>query len=171
MAEQNNDALKTEELAQLVRDIRDRVRARYPDASNGVARVSVADLMPLVHARDSAEAKVASIGSVNPRPAGPLNTVVQALKRTIARGLDWFVRDQVVFNREIMACVEATLEALNRETREDDTHPSPNDRFRFTRRITSQTEPALSGMVWDLFTNREALTSEMTKMVQGNLGG
>ncbi|HEY6244116.1 MAG TPA: M48 family metalloprotease [Pyrinomonadaceae bacterium] len=66
---------------------------------------------------------------------------------------------------------EATREALNRETSEDDTHPSPNDRFRFTRRITSQTEPALSGMVWDLFTNREALTSEMTKMVQGNLGG
>jgi len=66
---------------------------------------------------------------------------------------------------------EAAREALNRETSEDDTHPSPNDRFRFTRRITSQTEPALSGMVWDLFTNREALTSEMTKMVQGNLGG
>ena len=66
---------------------------------------------------------------------------------------------------------EATREALNRETSEDDTHPSPNDRFRFTRRITSQTEPALSGMVWDLFTNREALTSEMTKMVQGQLGG
>ena len=66
---------------------------------------------------------------------------------------------------------EATSEALNRETSEDDTHPSPNDRFRFTRRITSQTEPALSGMVWDLFTNREALTSEMTKMVQGQLGG
>jgi hypothetical protein len=66
---------------------------------------------------------------------------------------------------------EATREALNRETSEDDTHPSPNDRFRFTRRITSQTEPALSGMVWDLFTNREALTAEMTNMVQGQLGG
>jgi len=62
-------------------------------------------------------------------------------------------------------------EAAREETSEDDTHPSPNDRFRFTRRITSQTEPALSGIVWDLFTNREALTAEMTKMVQGNLGG
>jgi len=66
---------------------------------------------------------------------------------------------------------EATREALDRKTSEDDTHPSPNDRFRFTRRITTQTEPALSGMVWDLFTNREALTAEMTKMVQGKLGG
>jgi len=64
-----------------------------------------------------------------------------------------------------------TQEALNRETSEDDTHPSPNDRFRFTRRITTQTEPALSGMVWDLFTSREALTTEMTSMVQGQLSG
>jgi Zn-dependent protease with chaperone function len=64
---------------------------------------------------------------------------------------------------------EATREALNRETSEDDTHPSPTDRFRFTRRITSQTEPMVSGMVWDLFTNREALTAEMTSMVQGQL--
>jgi 2-polyprenyl-3-methyl-5-hydroxy-6-metoxy-1,4-benzoquinol methylase len=111
--EQNNDPLKTEELAQLVRDIRERVRARYPGPTDGGARMTVADLMPLVHARDSAEAKVASIGSVNPRAPGVLNTLIQALKRTISRGLDWFVRDQVVFNREIMACVEATLEALN----------------------------------------------------------
>ncbi|MCU1273178.1 MAG: Methyltransferase type 11 [Bryobacterales bacterium] len=117
MPEQNNDALKTEELAQLVRNIRERVRARYPGPSNGGSRVSVADLMPLVHARDSAEAKVAAIGSVNPRPPGPLNALVQTLKRTISRGLDWFVRDQVVFNREIMACVEATLEALNEVNR------------------------------------------------------
>ena len=73
----------------------------------------------------------------------------------------------VIENADI---VEAAREALNRETSEDDTHPSPNDRFRFTRRITSQTEPAVSGMVWDLFTNREALTAEMTSMIQGQLG-
>ena len=33
----------------------------------------------------------------------------------IARGLGWFVRDQVEFNRAILACVEAQLEA-SRET-------------------------------------------------------
>jgi len=59
---------------------------------------------------------------------------------------------------------------LNRETSEDDTHPSPTDRFRFTRRITTQTEPPISGMVWDLFADREALTTEMTAFVQGELG-
>lgn len=70
-------------------------------------------------------------------------------------------------NPDIAAAAE---EALNRETSEDDTHPSPNDRFRFTRRITTQTEPLISGMVWDLFTNREALTLEMTSMIQGEIG-
>jgi len=59
---------------------------------------------------------------------------------------------------------------LNRETSEDDTHPSPTDRFRFTRRITTQTEPPISGMVWDLFADRAALTTEMTAFVQGELG-
>jgi hypothetical protein len=56
--------------------------------------------------------------------------------------------------------------ALNRETSEDDTHPSPVDRFRFTSRIVSQSEPPLSGMVWDLFKNREKLTTEMTSLIQ-----
>jgi len=111
--EQNNDALKTEELAELVREIRERVRARHPSSPDGSAPFAGADLMPLVHARDAAESKVASIGSVNPRRGGPVNAVIQAAKRVIARGLDWFVRDQVVFNREVMGCVEATLDALN----------------------------------------------------------
>ena len=57
-------------------------------------------------------------------------------------------------------------ESLARETTEDDTHPSPNDRFRLTSRIALQSEPSISGMVWDLFKNRSALTQEMTALVQ-----
>ena len=111
--EANNDILKTEELAELLREIRERVRARHPEAADGAGLTPVADLMPLVRARDAAEAKVAAIGSVNPRPSGPLNALIQIFKRTIARALGWFVRDQIVFNREVMACVESTLDALS----------------------------------------------------------
>ena len=113
--EQTNEALKTEELTELLRAIRERVSARYPEASNGAA--PVADLIPLVHARDAAEAKVAAIGSVNPRPPGLVNSLMQAAKRAVSRGLNWFVRDQVIFNREVMACVESTLEAFNEVNR------------------------------------------------------
>jgi len=115
--ETNNDVLKTEELAELLREIRERVRARHPEAGDGAGLTPVADLMPLVHARDAAEAKVAAIGSVNPRPSGPLNALIQVFKRTVARALGWFVRDQIVFNREVMACVESTLDALNEMNR------------------------------------------------------
>jgi Zn-dependent protease with chaperone function len=61
--------------------------------------------------------------------------------------------------------------ALKRETSEDDTHPSPNDRFRLTRKVSRNNEPPASGLVWELFKNREALTSEMTSLIQGELRG
>jgi O-antigen chain-terminating methyltransferase len=102
-----------DELTALLREVRDRVRSRYPDASAGAAAVPLADLMPLVHARDAAEAKVAAIGTVNPRAGGLLNAVVQWAKRLVARALDWHVREQVEFNRNVMACVEAAIEAMN----------------------------------------------------------
>jgi O-antigen chain-terminating methyltransferase len=103
---------KGEELAAVIAEIRRRARAGLP---NGVAQepIPMPDLTPLLHARDAAEAKVASIGTVNPRPGGLKNSIVQMLKRNIARALDWHVREQVEFNRGVMACVQATMENLN----------------------------------------------------------
>ena len=57
--------------------------------------------------------KVAAIGTVNPRPGGLVNALVQAWKRLVARVLDWHVREQVEFNRKVVACVDAAIEALN----------------------------------------------------------
>ncbi|MGH9594392.1 MAG: hypothetical protein ACRD5L_14980, partial [Bryobacteraceae bacterium] len=96
--------MRDEELAAAIREVRERVRTRVSQASP--------DLMPLVHARDAAEAKIAAIGTVNPRPPGFTNSIIQAIKRWVARALDWHVREQVEFNRASMACVQATLEAL-----------------------------------------------------------
>ena len=103
---------KGEELAAVLAEIRQRVRARNP---NGAAsgEIPLADLTALLHARDAAEGKVASIGTVNPRPSGLLNSTIQRLKRLVARALDWHVREQVEFNRAMVACVQSTLEALN----------------------------------------------------------
>jgi tetratricopeptide (TPR) repeat protein/Zn-dependent protease with chaperone function len=60
-------------------------------------------------------------------------------------------------------------DSLSRRTSEDDTHPSPVDRFRFTSGIVTVCEHPVSGMVWDLFKDREALTLEMTQMVQAEM--
>jgi len=109
-------------------------------------------------------------------------------------GLTHVVRKSVEFHhlaaKEINACVEARRalqnlyelrpeqnsdlqqemeESLNRETSLDDTHPSPNDRFRLTRKIAGANELPATGMVWDLFKNREALTSEMTSLIQSEV--
>jgi O-antigen chain-terminating methyltransferase len=105
--------VKTEELAAIIREIHDRVRATHPDGNIGGTQVPLPDLLPILHARDAAEGKVAAIGSVNPRPGGPVNAVIQAVKKQIARGLGWFVRDQIEFNRAILLCVEELLTGMN----------------------------------------------------------
>jgi 2-polyprenyl-3-methyl-5-hydroxy-6-metoxy-1,4-benzoquinol methylase len=103
---------KGEELAAVLAEIRQRARSRNPNGA-ALGDIALPDLTPLLHARDAAEGKVASIGSVNPRPAGLLNSTIQRVKRLVARALDWHVREQVEFNRAIVGCVQSTIEALN----------------------------------------------------------
>ncbi|MCZ2149138.1 MAG: class I SAM-dependent methyltransferase [Bryobacterales bacterium] len=111
------DEARELEIAAVLREVRERVRARYPENTGGANAIPLADLMPVAHARDRAEAKVASIGSVNPRPPGLANKVIQTCKRTVARTLQWFVRDQIEFNRASLDCVQSLLEALNETNR------------------------------------------------------
>jgi 2-polyprenyl-3-methyl-5-hydroxy-6-metoxy-1,4-benzoquinol methylase len=101
-----------DELTAAIQAVRDRVRARHPENGLGLEGVAAANLNPLLHARDAAEAKVAAIGTVNPRPPGLKNSVAQWFKRKVARALDWHVREQVEFNRASMRCIQASLEAL-----------------------------------------------------------
>jgi 2-polyprenyl-3-methyl-5-hydroxy-6-metoxy-1,4-benzoquinol methylase len=108
--------VESAELIALLRGVREHVRARHPQSS-APGDVPLPDLMPLVHARDAALGKVAAIGTVNPRRGGPLNALVQAWKRLIARILDWHVREQVVFNRKTVECIDAAIEALNESNR------------------------------------------------------
>jgi 2-polyprenyl-3-methyl-5-hydroxy-6-metoxy-1,4-benzoquinol methylase len=103
---------KAEELAAIIQEIRLRARARHPNPADG-STTPLANLTALLHARDAAEGKVAAIGSVNPRPPGLVNSIVQTIKRQVARALDWHVREQVEFNRAIVSCVQAAIEALN----------------------------------------------------------
>src|SRR3984957_15259243 len=104
--------LEDDELTAAIQAIRDRVRARHPENGLGVEGVAAADLYPLLHARDAAEAKVAAIGTVNPRPPGLKNSIAQFFKKSIARALDWHVREQVELNRPAMMGVQASIDAL-----------------------------------------------------------
>jgi O-antigen chain-terminating methyltransferase len=109
--------MNDDELTAAIQAVRDRVRARHPENGLGLEGVAAADLHPLLHARDAAEAKVAAIGTVNPRRPGLKNNIAQWFKKKIARALDWHVREQIEFNRAAMRCVQASLEALGETNR------------------------------------------------------
>jgi len=57
-------------------------------------------------------------------------------------------------------------QALEQETTEDDTHPSPKDRFRYIQGARSAGVESLHGNVWDLFTDRSAIVSEMNSLIE-----
>jgi hypothetical protein len=58
---------------------------------------------------------------------------------------------------------------LLRPTTEDDTHPSPVDRFRLVRGLRSKEAPPLEGEVWDLFRDREAVQREMNALLESRM--
>ncbi len=62
--------------------------------------------------------------------------------------------------------VETELDkALNQQTTEDDTHPSPFDRFRYASRISTVVHDNDSQPVTDLFINWNSLTQEMSQLI------
>ena len=99
-----------EQVSAVVNEIRERVKERHQKTVPALPDFRLPDLDPLGYARDVAEGKVAAIGTVNPRPPGFVNRLIQAGKRRIARALNWFVRDQVDFNQAVLRHMGAQLE-------------------------------------------------------------
>lgn len=60
----------------------------------------------------------------------------------------------------------AFRESLERKTSEDDTHPAPSERFRLAQRVKTKGEPSADGTVWELFADREAITCEMSQLIE-----
>ncbi|MCF8255165.1 MAG: M48 family metalloprotease [Bacteroidia bacterium] len=61
---------------------------------------------------------------------------------------------------------EEVNNSLNRQTSSDDTHPSPNDRFRFIEGLGAGKDSKEDHFVRDLFEDWNALTQEMTKNIE-----
>lgn len=63
--------------------------------------------------------------------------------------------------------IESELKkALNRETTNDDTHPSPVDRFRFIQGLNASSANNDYRTVKELFVNWDGITAEMTKLIE-----
>ncbi len=58
---------------------------------------------------------------------------------------------------------------MSRPTTEDDSHPSPQDRFKLIAPIRSKESLPIDGQVLDLFTDKDALTREMNDLLEQRL--
>jgi O-antigen chain-terminating methyltransferase len=110
--------VSSEQIAAVVEEIRQRVRARYEKQVEGLPDFCLPSLVPLAQARDAAEGKVAAIGTVNPRGPGLVNAVIQAVKKLVARGLGWHVREQVEFNRAVLTYLDRLVGVLDEQNRQ-----------------------------------------------------
>jgi len=104
-----------EQIAAVVEDIRERVRSRRRKTVEALPEFELPSLEPPAQARDAAEGKAASIGTVNPRPHGLLNSAIQSVKRLIARALNWLVRDQIEFNRAVLSYMDRQIAAADQQ--------------------------------------------------------
>ena len=64
---------------------------------------------------------------------------------------------------------EELNKSLNRKTTEDDTHPSPIDRFRFISTLNNENIKYDTSKIKDMFLNWDSLTEEMTKIIEDNV--
>ncbi len=99
-----------EQIASVVEGIREKVRSRHEKRVAEIPDFELPSVDPLGHARDSALGKSAAIGTVNPRRPGLVNNSIQAVKKTVARALNWFVRDQIDFNRTVIDYMDRNIE-------------------------------------------------------------
>ena len=88
---------------------------------------------------------------------------VAALQQEVQRAVEERRPMSNVYDADVPAAVEldeAVEAALSRSTVDDDTHPSPIERFGLVRgTVASSATP--EGWVWDLFVNRSAIVAEM----------
>jgi Zn-dependent protease with chaperone function len=64
---------------------------------------------------------------------------------------------------------QSVEEAIGRPTTEDDTHPGPLDRFRLVHGIVARAAHSGSATAWEWFSDREALTTEMTATLESQV--
>jgi hypothetical protein len=83
-------------------------------------------------------------------------------KRPLANLYDFRIEGDTSLEKEFE-------KSINRETTDDDTHPSPKDRFRLVAALPKASCAPRHGEVWSLFRNREGLVQEMMGQVERNV--
>ena len=93
-------------LAETLSALRERIQQRVEGRVPELPEFRLPSLDALGARRQAAENWAAQVGTVNPRPPGLYNKLVQALKHLVARSLRWFVRPQREFDRAVLEALE-----------------------------------------------------------------
>lgn len=109
------------ELAERLREVRERIRKRLErpvpsvfeiPVGPSVPELSLPPIEPLRDAVTAARQLAVAIGKVNPRPPGLVNAAIQTVKQAMARMLEWHVRPQRDFNQSVAESLEKIAERL-----------------------------------------------------------
>ena len=106
------------ELAERLREIRERIRKRLERTVPSVPAPSLSSAERLHDAIGTARQSAAAIGTVNPRPPGFVNEVIQMVKEAAARMLEWQVRPQRDFNQSVVQSLERMADLLEANQRQ-----------------------------------------------------
>ncbi len=103
--------------AQKLANIRRRIQDELDDRSEAPPEMSLPDLQPLRDLHSLAAHQAASAGAVNPRPPGPVNDLVQLVKKALAKLTAWQFRPQREFNHSVLQSLKqltVSLEEIHR---------------------------------------------------------
>jgi SAM-dependent methyltransferase len=115
----NNDAVP---VAQRLQSIRERIARKLARPQLSPPHPDLPSLEAMKNFPTAASNLADAIGTVNPRPPGLVNEMLQVGKRFLARLLGWLVRPQRDFNRALvdsMARMSEVLETANQVTSRD----------------------------------------------------
>ncbi len=117
MSAASNDNNESTALVERLHAIRERIARRLARPVLTPPELKLAPLEALRDSRTAATHLADAIGTVNPRPPGLVNELIQTGKRSLARAMNWVVRPQRDFNRAVLDSLARTSEVLEATNR------------------------------------------------------
>ena len=122
MSDQISESLSVEEIMERIRN-RVRLRKQFEDgspvpaqiasgSSQGPHPISLYDLTELRHNIAANNTLWNTVGTINPRPPGWHNSLIQLVKKVIARMLSWYTRPLHQFNSSVTRSLNETTRGI-----------------------------------------------------------
>ena len=155
------------EIGERLRVLREQIRKRLERPVLAIPQPHSPALEPLRAAQTTTRNLAGQIGTVNPRPPGLVNRLVQLFKQLISRCMDWYVRPQRDFNRNVGETLQMVSQILETTYQDVNALAQALDQFqrqsqRFEQQLCSEMDQL--GERWD--SQLASLQSQFEERVQ-----